>query len=242
MEPLTDDSAAVTFDVPAELAETFAFTPGQSLTMRRGRRATSAGRTRSAPPAGEAPRIGVREVAGGAGLRLAGARACGPATRRGTGAVRLASPGPRRTGGEHVLHRGGPRDHAGAVDRRVAARPRRRLRHPALRQPAHRHGDVRRRGRRPQGRATRRGCGWSTCCPARRRRSSCSTAGWTPTKLRALLPVAGRRRTRRPLVAVRPVRDGQRRAAVLAELGVRAGGSTASCSTSRTRRRRRHHT
>ena len=36
VDPLTDDSAAVTFDVPPGLAERFAFTPGQSLTIKRG--------------------------------------------------------------------------------------------------------------------------------------------------------------------------------------------------------------
>ena len=63
MEPLTADSAAITFAVPAELAETFAFAPGQSLTVRRGdeRRSYSI-----CAPAGAAPQIGVREVAGGA--------------------------------------------------------------------------------------------------------------------------------------------------------------------------------
>jgi ring-1,2-phenylacetyl-CoA epoxidase subunit PaaE len=63
VDPLTDDSAAVTFAVPAELREQFAFAPGQSLTVRRGdnRRSYSI-----CAPAGRAPRIGVREVAGGA--------------------------------------------------------------------------------------------------------------------------------------------------------------------------------
>jgi ring-1,2-phenylacetyl-CoA epoxidase subunit PaaE len=63
VDPLTDDSAAVTFDVPPELAERFAFAPGQSLTVRRGaeRRSYSICAVR-----GRAPRIGVREVAGGA--------------------------------------------------------------------------------------------------------------------------------------------------------------------------------
>src|SRR5690349_6712266 len=62
VDPLTDDSAAVTFDVPPGLAERFAFTPGQSLTIRRGdeRRSYSICAAR-----GRAPRIGVREVAGG---------------------------------------------------------------------------------------------------------------------------------------------------------------------------------
>jgi ring-1,2-phenylacetyl-CoA epoxidase subunit PaaE len=63
VESLTDDAAAVTFDVPAGLRETFAFAPGQSLTVRRGeeRRSYSI-----CAPAGHPPRIGVREVAGGA--------------------------------------------------------------------------------------------------------------------------------------------------------------------------------
>ena len=60
---LTDDSAAVTFDVPPGLADRFAFTPGQWLTIRRGdeRRSYSI-----CAAAGRPPRIGVREVAGGA--------------------------------------------------------------------------------------------------------------------------------------------------------------------------------
>ena len=63
VEALTDDSAAVTFTVPDALRSTFAFAPGQSLTVRRGdeRRSYSI-----CAPAGRPPRIGVREVAGGA--------------------------------------------------------------------------------------------------------------------------------------------------------------------------------
>src|SRR6478735_9776040 len=63
VDPLTDDSAAVTFDVPPALAGRFAFAPGQSLTVRRGRerRSYSICAVRGRPP-----RIGVREVAGGA--------------------------------------------------------------------------------------------------------------------------------------------------------------------------------
>lgn len=62
IDPLTDDSAAVTFDVPPALAGRFAFAPGQSLTIRRGeaRRSYSI-----CAAAGRPPRIGVREVAGG---------------------------------------------------------------------------------------------------------------------------------------------------------------------------------
>jgi ring-1,2-phenylacetyl-CoA epoxidase subunit PaaE len=63
VDRLTEDSAAVTFDVPPGLRQTFAFAPGQSLTIRRGdeRRSYSI-----CAAAGSAPRIGVREVAGGA--------------------------------------------------------------------------------------------------------------------------------------------------------------------------------
>ena len=63
VERLTDDSAAVTFEVPAGLEREFRFRPGQSLTIRRGeaRRSYSI-----CAPYGRAPRIGVREVAGGA--------------------------------------------------------------------------------------------------------------------------------------------------------------------------------
>jgi ring-1,2-phenylacetyl-CoA epoxidase subunit PaaE len=63
VEPLTDDSAAVTFTVPDDLRRTFAFRPGQSLTVRRGQERRSYS---ICAPAGHAPRIGVREVAGGA--------------------------------------------------------------------------------------------------------------------------------------------------------------------------------
>jgi ring-1,2-phenylacetyl-CoA epoxidase subunit PaaE len=62
VEPLTDDSAAITLTVPGGLADAFAFAAGQSLTVRRGEER----RTYSiCAPAGSAPRIGVREVAGG---------------------------------------------------------------------------------------------------------------------------------------------------------------------------------
>jgi ring-1,2-phenylacetyl-CoA epoxidase subunit PaaE len=63
VDPLTDDSAAVTFDVPPRLRERFAFAPGQSVTIRRGaeRRSYSVCAARGRPL-----RVGVREVAGGA--------------------------------------------------------------------------------------------------------------------------------------------------------------------------------
>jgi ring-1,2-phenylacetyl-CoA epoxidase subunit PaaE len=62
VERLCGDAVAVTFEVPEELAATFAFRPGQSLTVRR----TDERRSYSiCAPAGARPRIGVREVPGG---------------------------------------------------------------------------------------------------------------------------------------------------------------------------------
>ena len=74
VDPLTDDSAAVTFDVPPALADRFAFAPGQSVTIRRGderrsysicaaagraRRASACARWRAARcPAGSCTRSG----------------------------------------------------------------------------------------------------------------------------------------------------------------------------------------
>ena len=63
VDPLTDDSAAVTFVVPEGLADSFAFAPGQSLTVRRGQERRSYS---ICAAAGRPPRIGVREVPGGA--------------------------------------------------------------------------------------------------------------------------------------------------------------------------------
>jgi ring-1,2-phenylacetyl-CoA epoxidase subunit PaaE len=63
VERLCDDAAAVAFAVPAELADTFAFRPGQSVVVARGgeRRSYSV-----CAPAGRPLRIGVRAVEGGA--------------------------------------------------------------------------------------------------------------------------------------------------------------------------------
>jgi ring-1,2-phenylacetyl-CoA epoxidase subunit PaaE len=62
VDRLTDDSAAITFDVPSRLRSRFAFAPGQWLTVRRGdeRRSYSI-----CAALGQPLRIGVREVAGG---------------------------------------------------------------------------------------------------------------------------------------------------------------------------------
>src|SRR5215472_9760916 len=63
VDSLTADAAALTFAVPAGLREVFAFKPGQSLTVRREQERRSYS---ICVPPGRAPRIGVREVPGGA--------------------------------------------------------------------------------------------------------------------------------------------------------------------------------
>jgi ring-1,2-phenylacetyl-CoA epoxidase subunit PaaE len=67
VDRLCDDAVAVTFDVPPALAEQFRFRPGQSLTLRRVIAGRDERRSYSiCSPAGSPPRIGVREVPGGA--------------------------------------------------------------------------------------------------------------------------------------------------------------------------------
>ncbi len=66
IESLTDDAVAVTFDVPDDLREAYDFRPGQSLALRRIIDGKDHRRTYSiCAPAGEKPRIGVREVPDG---------------------------------------------------------------------------------------------------------------------------------------------------------------------------------
>ncbi|GAB3202621.1 phenylacetate-CoA oxygenase/reductase subunit PaaK [Geodermatophilus arenarius] len=66
VERLTDDAVAVTFDVPEDLAEDYAFRPGQALTLRRVDGDRDERRSYSiCAPVGAAPRVGVREVPGG---------------------------------------------------------------------------------------------------------------------------------------------------------------------------------
>ncbi len=66
VQPLCEDAAAVSFDIPAELADEFAFAPGQSLTLRREIDGRDERRSYSiCSPAGSVPRIGVRVVPGG---------------------------------------------------------------------------------------------------------------------------------------------------------------------------------
>ena len=66
VETLTDDSAAVSFAVPAELGELFDFAAGQSLTLRRMIDGVEHRRTYSiCSAAGTSPRIGVRVIPDG---------------------------------------------------------------------------------------------------------------------------------------------------------------------------------
>jgi ring-1,2-phenylacetyl-CoA epoxidase subunit PaaE len=66
VDPLCEDAAAITFAVPHELRETYAFRAGQSLTLRRVVDGKEHRRSYSiCSPVGAAPRIGVREIPGG---------------------------------------------------------------------------------------------------------------------------------------------------------------------------------
>lgn len=66
VEQLTDDSAAVTFEVPADLADAFDFHAGQSLALRRVVDGQEHRRNYSiCAAAGSPPRIGVREIPDG---------------------------------------------------------------------------------------------------------------------------------------------------------------------------------
>src|SRR5262245_20823975 len=66
VQRLCDVAVAVSFDIPAELAEEFAFAPGQSLTLRREVDGRDERRSYSiCSPVGTRPRVGVRVVPGG---------------------------------------------------------------------------------------------------------------------------------------------------------------------------------
>ncbi|MEV4670077.1 MULTISPECIES: 1,2-phenylacetyl-CoA epoxidase subunit PaaE [Actinomadura] len=66
VERLCDDAVAVTFEVPPDLADAYAFRPGQFLTLRRVIDGREERRSYSiCAPAGAAPRIGVREIPDG---------------------------------------------------------------------------------------------------------------------------------------------------------------------------------
>ncbi|GGS91787.1 1,2-phenylacetyl-CoA epoxidase subunit PaaE [Nonomuraea spiralis] len=66
VDHLCEDAAAITFAVPGELREAYAFHAGQSLTLRRFVDGREERRSYSiCAPAGDAPRIGVREIPDG---------------------------------------------------------------------------------------------------------------------------------------------------------------------------------
>ncbi|MGW0200470.1 1,2-phenylacetyl-CoA epoxidase subunit PaaE [Nonomuraea sp. NPDC003201] len=66
VDRLCEDAAAITFAVPDELREAYAFRAGQSLTLRRVVDGREERRSYSiCAPAGARPRIGVREIPGG---------------------------------------------------------------------------------------------------------------------------------------------------------------------------------
>ena len=66
VEHLTEDSAAITFDVPDDLRDEFAFAAGQSLTLRKVVDGVDHRRSYSiCAPVGARPRVGVREIPGG---------------------------------------------------------------------------------------------------------------------------------------------------------------------------------
>ncbi len=66
VEQLTDDAAAVTFEVPDDLVEAFDFRAGQSLTLRRVIDGEEHRRSYSiCAPVGASPRVGVREIPSG---------------------------------------------------------------------------------------------------------------------------------------------------------------------------------
>ena len=66
VERLTDDAVAVTFEVPEELRDAYAFEAGQSLTLRRTVDGVEERRSYSiCAPVGARPRVGVRQIPGG---------------------------------------------------------------------------------------------------------------------------------------------------------------------------------
>src|SRR4051794_19770377 len=66
VERLCEDAAAITFDVPDELTASYAFRPGESLTLRRMVNGREERRSYSiCAPVGTAPRVGVRVVPDG---------------------------------------------------------------------------------------------------------------------------------------------------------------------------------
>ena len=195
VERLTDDAAAVTFDVPADLAEEYAFAAGpvadpapddrrcrappHVLDLRARRPASPDRRTRD--PGRAVLAWLVREVTAGQRDRGADRRP----------AASAPTPPPA---GRHLLHRRRLRDHPDAVDRAHGAGEPRRPRDAALRQPHHRLGDVRRGARRPEEPLR-------PALPARARalpRAPRRRAVLRPPRRRPAAPAAGGARRRSP--------------------------------------------
>src|SRR2546421_11986227 len=66
IDRLCGDAVAITFEVPEELAQQYAFKAGQYLTLRQDVEGTEERRSYSiCAPVGKPPRIGVRRVEGG---------------------------------------------------------------------------------------------------------------------------------------------------------------------------------
>ncbi len=65
IEPITDDSVAITFDVPAELAEDYVFSAGQHLTIRRRGEEVRRSYSICSPEGSGVLRIGVKRLPGG---------------------------------------------------------------------------------------------------------------------------------------------------------------------------------
>ena len=122
IERLCDDAVAVTFDVPDELRDEYAFEAGQSLTLRRVINGEDHRRDYSiCARVGERPRVGVRLIPGVALLGVAGQR--GPAGGRGRGADPARQLPGSPDGGRAPVHRCRVRDHADALDRLDRADP-----------------------------------------------------------------------------------------------------------------------
>ena len=117
VDRLTDDSAAVTFDVPAGLGADYRFAAGQTLTLRKVIDGAEHRRSYSiCAPAGERPRIGVREIPGGHFSSWL-VREVRPGTeievQVPSGSLRADPAVP----GRHLMIAAGVRDHADALDR-----------------------------------------------------------------------------------------------------------------------------
>ena len=244
IDPLTDDAVAITFEVPAELADDYEFRAGQHLT---------------GPPAGDDVRrsYSICTPAGVAALLRIGGEAApgrrvlerrGPASCSVGDALEVMTPPaaspPRSTrpARSTTRDRRRLRDHAGALARRDDLRAASRAAgHAALRQPHAPVGDVRRGARRPQGPLPRPAAPGARALAGAAATSSCSPAGSTPTRLAPDPRPPWRRGVGRRVVPVRPVRDGRRAARTRCSRARRVAGaaSTPSCSTSDAESRRR---